>query len=58
MHAFIYVFSAEDKTEMERRGYTLLKANELSGQYIFASNGEYAFSDPEIEYVLSDVLTF
>ena len=58
MHAFIYVFSAKDKDELERKGYTLLKANEASEQYIFASNGEYTFSDSEMVYVLSDVLTF
>lgn len=58
MHAFIYVFSTEDRDKLIAMGYKLLKANDVSGQYIFTSNGNYVFSDSEIKYVMSDVLTF
>ena len=56
--AFIYVFSTDDKNELEQRGYKLLRANEMSEQYIFALGEEHTFSDIEISYVLSDVLMF
>lgn len=58
MHAFIYVFSTEDRDKLIAMGYKLIKANDVSGQYIFTSNGNYVFSDSEIKYVMSDVLTF
>lgn len=55
---FIYVFSTEAKDALLERGMQLLTSCSSSPKYVFLANNDLIFDMPNIEYALSDVLTF
>lgn len=61
---FIYVMREEDKMEMEKLGYTLVKENTKTNVYIFANKDTMSFACEDelqkanIPFILSDILTF
>ena len=57
-NSFIYVFDAETKDKMIALSFTLLKEDVVNGRYVFVNDGRSDFAAHDIEYVLSDTLTF
>lgn len=59
---FIYVMDKKAKKELLKKGFTLLKEDEVNNICVFANktvNGELCFDlDVKCSYVFSDVLTF
>jgi len=56
---FIYVMSSKDKDKLEALGYNLLKADINNSIFVFENKMNLNFElDEEIQYVLSDTLTF
>lgn len=55
---FIYVFNEKDKTKMLERGFSLLKGNPEKHIYIFANEQRTELVFDDIDYILSDMLTF
>lgn len=58
MSKFIYVFSVEDRDYLLAKGYKPLKSNEEKNIYIFENSETMNFSTKEIQYVLTDILSF
>lgn len=58
MSKFIYVFSVEDRDYLLAKGYKQLKSNEKKNIYIFENSETMSFSTKEIQYVLTDILSF
>lgn len=58
MEKFIYVFSLDDKETLLTKGYNLLKSDELNHIYIFENKSDFCFSENNMKFVYSDVLTF
>lgn len=56
---FIYVMNSKDKDKLEALGYNLLKADTNNSIFVFENKMNLNFElDEEIQYVLSDTLTF
>lgn len=55
---FIYVFDNEAKEKLLSRGYKLIRSDEKSVVYVFENRDTLTFTEQEIQFVLSDVLTF
>jgi len=56
---FIYVMNSKDKDKLEALGYNLLKADINNSIFVFENKMNLNFElDEEIQYVLSDTLTF
>lgn len=55
---FIYVTTEAAKQKLLEQGFPLLKDCAASSTYIFVANDKLCFDCSEIEYALSDVLTF
>ena len=55
---FIYVFSVEDKNKLLSLGYSLIKSDENQDIYVFDNSGEFKFSSNDMNFVLTDTLTF
>jgi hypothetical protein len=52
------VFNEKDKTKMLERGFSLLKGNPEKHIYIFANEQRTELVFDDIDYILSDMLTF
>lgn len=56
---FIYVMNSKDKDKLEALGYNLLKEDTNNSIFVFENKMNLNFElDEEIQYVLSDTLTF
>ena len=55
---FIYVFSEKDKTKLLERGFSLLKSSAEKHIYIFANEQRTELVFDDVDYILSDTLTF
>jgi len=58
MGRFIYVFSSEARDKLIQLGYALLKHDKRNNIFIFENNPELKFTSKNIEFALSDTLTF
>jgi len=58
MPKFIYVFNEEDRDVLKQNGYNLLKNDNEQDIYIFENKNDICFAFGNMEYVLSDTLTF
>ena len=60
MEQFIYVMKKEDRDKLLKRGFHLLKEDELSSLWIFENNAELdlEFAKDAPRYVFSDILSF
>lgn len=60
MEQFIYVMKKEDRDKLLKRGFQLLKEDELSSLWIFQNDTELdlEFAKDAPRYVLSDILSF
>lgn len=58
MKQFIYVFTPEDKDKLLERGYKLLRDDKQQNLYVFKNESHLTFSDDDIAFVTSDVLTY
>lgn len=56
--AFIYVFKKEDRDNLLSLGYEMLKADESASVFVFLNDSKQTFSKDDMEFALSDVLTF
>lgn len=55
---FIYVFSVDDRNKMIAMGNMLIYADDTNSMYVFENTNKLTFSEHDIKYVVSDVLTF
>ena len=55
---FIYVFSIEDKNKLLSLGYGLIKSDENQNIYVFDNVGKSKFSSNDMNFVLTNTLTF
>lgn len=55
---FIYVFDNEAKEKMISLGYKLLKESEDGSEFIFCADDNFNYNLHDIEYTVSDILTF
>ncbi|MBQ8135058.1 MAG: hypothetical protein IJ192_11730 [Clostridia bacterium] len=55
---FIYVFSREDYEELLSSGMNLIKADESNHVYIFENDKKRKFDMNEMEFVITDVISF
>ena len=55
---FIYVFNEKDKDKLLSRGFTILKSTPEKHIYIFANERRDELVFDDVDYVLSDMLTF
>ena len=57
VHHFIYVFCAEARDNLLKRGYTLLHKDERQKVWVFENKGDNPFPNNDYAYVLSDTLS-
>ena len=55
---FIYVFNSSDKNKLLSLGYTLIKSDEKQSIYVFDNLGKVNFSTSDMDFVLTNTLTF
>lgn len=54
---FLYVFCAEARDSLLKRGYKLLQGDDRQKIWIFANKDDVPFSDENYAFILSDTLT-
>lgn len=58
MDKFIYVFSTTDRDILLSRGFSLVVEKPYEGLYVFENAPDTSFSLDDVDYSLSDILTF
>lgn len=58
MTKFVYVFAEDARDKLISLGYNLVKADCRQNIYVFENKQTFTFSLNEMEFVLSDTLTF
>ena len=58
MPGFIYVFSEEDKNKLLEMNYILLKEDKMKPLFIFANDASCRFESLDINFFLSNTITF
>lgn len=58
MTKFVYVFAEDARDKLIALGYNLVKADCRQNIYVFENKQTFTFSLNEMEFVLSDTLTF
>lgn len=58
MGNFIYVFDEDSRDRLMSKGYELLSQNDGTHTFVFLNTVNLNFEDENIQYVLSDTLTF
>lgn len=57
-NTFIYVFDKESRDKMISLGYEMIKENPRDSIYVFENKNTFVFEKNEIQFVLSDTITF
>lgn len=55
---FVYVFSSEDRDKLCALGFSILKEDPVQDIYVFENRCTQTFASSDMQYVLSDKLTF
>ena len=55
---FIIVFNKRDKSILLDKGYTFISYNKQQQMWVFENKPAYSLEQTEVQYALSDTLTF
>lgn len=58
MDKFIYVFNSEARDALIRKGFKMLKEDNLNNIFVFENNSKLNFEGCDVSYILSNTLTF
>ncbi len=58
MSKFLYVFSENERDELLKLGYSLIKSDIECGIFVFENQAKLSFDKKTVEAIPSDTLTF